>query len=151
MDVWSSALISLLLLGFAAGSMASHVRTWRRAKRQEPEEDSFDYSRRQFRRRMQTSAMLGVLAVAIFAGQLITGPRLLLIVFWGATLLLVVWVVLLAVADMVATKFHFGRLRQTYIIEQAKLKAELRRIQALRGNGKASTRNRGAKRDGPGK
>ena len=131
--------------------MALHVRTWRRAQRQELDTEGLDYRRRQFRRRMQTSAMLGILAVAIFVGQLIPEEATVLIrVFLGGVLLVLVWVGLLAVADMLATKHYYGRLRQTYLIEQAKLHAELRRIQATRSNGKAAGRRGKAKRDGHG-
>lgn len=130
--------------------MTLHLRTWRRAQQREGEAEELDYRHRQFRRRMQTSALLGILAVAIFAGQWITGPLLLAFLFWGGVLLGVGWVGLLAAADIWATKHHFDRLRQTYLIEQAKLQAQIRRIQAARGNGKAGRREHGAKRDDPG-
>jgi hypothetical protein len=38
--------------------------------------------------------------------------------------------------DIWATKRHFGRLRQDCLVEQAKLESQIRRIQAIRGNGK---------------
>lgn len=124
--------------------MTSHVRTWRRLRQQELGPDDYDYRRRQYRRRMQTSAMLGLLAVAILVGQLIAlriESRVLLLSYWGGVLLVVGWVGLLAVVDMLATKHHFSRLRQGYLVEQAKLQAELRRIRAARGNGKPSKRD----------
>ena len=132
-------MVSLFLLLCAAGLMISHVRTWRLFRRQDVAAEELDYRRRQLRRRMQTSAMLALLAVALFAGRLIltTGPPLLALIFWVGVLLVVGWVGLLALVDIWATKHHFGRLRQTYLIEEAKLQAELRRIQAARGNGKA--------------
>jgi hypothetical protein len=139
-DIWSLALISSLLLLCALGLMALHVRTWRRAQQQPLQPDDLDYHRRQYRRRMQTSAMLGLMAVAILVGQLATSrieSKLVVCGYWGVVLLMVGWVGLLAVADMLATKHHFNRLRQTYLIEQLKLHAELRRIRAARGNGKA--------------
>ena len=145
MDTASSTAVAVFLLLCAAGLMTLHVCAWRKSKRQELEASELDFRRRQFRRRMQTSAMLGVLAVAIFIGPLITerGPPTLVFIFWGGTLLVVCWVGLLAVVDVIATKFHFGRLREKYLIEQAKLQAEIRRIQAKRGNGKARGRDGG--------
>ena len=89
---------------------------------------------------MQTSAMLGLLAVALFGGKLLTewmGSRLFFAVYWFGVILVVLWVALLAIVDMWATKHHFGRLRHHCLVEQAKLEAEVRRIQAVRGNGKA--------------
>jgi len=133
-DIWSWLSVSLFLLFCAAGMMVMHVRTWRNILGRRPEEDELGFRRRQFRRRMQSSAMLGLLAVAIFVGQLIESPVWEL-VFWGAALLLVIWVGLLAAGDILATKHHFSRIRRNHLIEQAKLQAELRRIQDLRRNG----------------
>ena len=120
--------------------MFSHVRTWRRFRELELEPEEFDYRRRQFRRRMQTSAMLGLLAIAIFVGELLVAW--IASVWFGMSfcvgmLIVVLWVGLLAAVDIFATKHHYNRLRQSYVIEQAKLQAELRRIQAKRGNGRA--------------
>ena len=36
---------------------------------------------------------------------------------------------------MMATKFHFSRLHQDYLVEQAKLRCELRRIENSGSNG----------------
>jgi hypothetical protein len=139
-DAWLLAPIWLLLLLCAAGLMALHVRTWRRARQQDLQPDDLDYHRRQYRRRMQSSAMLGLTAVAIFVGQLLT-PRieskLFSLAYWGGVLLVAGWFALLAVVDLLATKHHFNRLWQTYLVEQAKLHAEIRRLRATRGNGRA--------------
>jgi hypothetical protein len=53
-------------------------------------------------------------------------------------LVLVLWLGALALTDMWATKRYYGSLRYDYRVEQARLEAELRRIQAARGNGKPS-------------
>jgi hypothetical protein len=120
--------------------MTSHVRTWRRAQQLEFDPDDLDFARRQYRRRMQSSAMLGLLAPAIVVGQLVISRAesdLAKLSYWGLVVLVVGWVCLLAVVDIWATKHHFSRMRQTYLVEQARLQAELRRLQASRGNGKA--------------
>ncbi len=140
MEKWPSSLVSLFLLLCAVGMMAWHLRSWRRIGHAESDADELDYHYRQFRRRMQTSAMLGILAVGIFAGQWITGPPLLVGIFWSGVLLGVLWLALLALVDIWATRHHYNRLRQTNLVEQAKLQAQVRRIQATRGNGKASRR-----------
>ena len=96
--------------------------TWRAARR--------DFRRRQYRRRMQTSAMLGILGAAIFVGQLLLDWAVssgLLLVYWCGVLALVVWIALLALADMTATHFHYAREKNNTVIEQARLKDELRR------------------------
>ncbi|MBN2584051.1 MAG: hypothetical protein JXL80_13380 [Planctomycetes bacterium] len=137
MDIGSSILVSSLLLLAAVGLMVSHLRAWRRAQEEPLEPEEFDFRRRQFRRRIQTSAMLGLLAVGLFVGQLIPGPPMLVVLFWGVVLLVLGWMGLLALADIWATKHHFDRMRQSYLVEEAKLHAELRRVRAVGGNGKA--------------
>ncbi len=132
-------LISVLLLSAALGLMYWHVLSWRRSQAADLGPGELDFYRRQFRRRIQTSAMLGILAIGLSVGELLTGrisSQLFFIVYWAAILLLVAWVALLAGADIWATKYHFGQLRQKCLIEQAKLQAEIRRVQAMRGNGK---------------
>jgi UDP-N-acetylmuramyl pentapeptide phosphotransferase/UDP-N-acetylglucosamine-1-phosphate transferase len=153
MDDPSIALVSLCLLLFAAWFMFSHVRNWRAYQLQNLAPEDLDYRRRQYRRRMQTSAMLGLLAVAMFAWKLLSEW---LQSFWFSTvfllaiLLLLCWVGLLALVDVWATNHHFGRLRHRCAIEQAKLEVELRRAQSVRGNGKAGTRGEVGGRKGEG-
>jgi hypothetical protein len=145
-DLWVVAAFSLFVLLAAVGLVVWHVRTWHAVQRQRPEAEEFDYRRRQFRRRVQTSAMLGLLGVGIFAGRLLMvffRSPVLLLIYWGGVLLLLGWVALLAAADMLATKVYFSRIRQRCLIEQAKLQAQLNRLRAVRGNGKAKGRHNG--------
>ena len=89
-----------------------------------------EFRRRQYRRRMQTSAMLGVLGVAILIGQLLMiwlTSRTFLVIYWSGVLLLLLWVVLLALADMAATAIYYSREKNSYAVEQARLQGELRR------------------------
>ncbi len=133
--LWSILLAAALLFA-AVGLMIWHVRSWRFAQRQAADKER-EYRRRQFRRRMQTSAMLGFIAVALPIGVVVmrAWPKV-GVFYWGGVLLLVGWIGLLALADIVATGHHYGRLRKDYDIEQAKLQAELNRLQKIRGNGK---------------
>lgn len=139
MELWSSILVSLLLVAVATGLMVWHIRLWRGVQTGDSDQRERDYLFRQYRRRMQTSAMLGLLGVAILVGQLLMPwvSRLFAILYWGGVLLLLAWMGLLALADIIATQQHFSRLRTDYMIERAKLQAEARRIQGARGNGKA--------------
>ena len=135
LELWTSLVFSLFLLIAAVGLMGWHLKTWKTASRTKRDAKQLDYHWRQFRRRMQCSAMLVLLAVAVFVGQWITAP-LLAVLFWGGTLLIVAWLALLAVADIIVTVHHFQGLRADCLIEQAKLKAEAKRIKAAGGNGK---------------
>jgi hypothetical protein len=138
---WSSILVGLLLFAVGAWLMHSHVRTWRTMQQQKTEMEPRErnYRLRQFRRRTQTSAMLGLLGVAILLGHLLSvlsAPPLLMFIFWGGVMLMAVWLGLLAVADMIATRQYFSRLKQDYLIQQARLQAELRRLQRTRDDGR---------------
>ena len=146
MDILSVILhpvsVSLFLLIASVGLIISHVRSWRAFRQQALQTEEYNYRRRQYRRRMQTSGMLGVLAVALGVGYGLTiwlRSDVFIGVFWLAMMLLACWVALLALADVWATKYHFGRLRQDNLVEQVVLQAEIRRIQAVRGNGKAES------------
>lgn len=139
-DFWLSLGFAIILLAASAGMLWSHVHTWRRFQSLSLEPREHDFRRRQFRRRMQSSAMLGLLAVAILLGQWITSPpfpRVAPLIFWGVVLLLVLWMGLLAAADLIATRFYYRRLRDGYLVEQARLQAELRRVQKTLSNGKS--------------
>jgi hypothetical protein len=135
-------LFSLLLLLAAVGLMVSHVRTWRLVRTREPGANEMNYRRRQFRRRMQTSAMLGLLAIALGAGHPLTywfrSIPWFPLAYWGVVMLLLCWIVLLALVDVWATKHYFGRLQDECLVEQTKLRAEAKRLQSIQGNGKKS-------------
>jgi amino acid permease len=142
MDIPAVIAISTVFLLVSVGLLVSHVHSWREYRQQELSADELNYRRRQFRRRVQTSAMLGLLAVAIAVGYALTlwlKSGWFAAIYWSAVLCLLIWIALLAVVDMWATKFHFGRQRQDFVVEQAKLQAELRRLQSIRGNGKAKS------------
>ena len=147
-DVWPSILFALLIVLASAWLMQTHVRTWqtvqRRAVELEPRE--LDFRRRQFRRRTQTSALLGVIGLGVLVGKvllIVRAPPMLVLLFWCGVMLLAVWLGLLAVADAVSTQNYFGRLRQRYLVEEARLKAELKRIERTSGNGQPDEEERG--------
>ena len=116
--------------------MVSHHRSWQLSRQNESDEAELDFRRRQYRRRMQTSTMMGLLVLGTFGGQFITGAAVLIVGYWAGVLLLVVWIALLAGADYLATRYHFSRLRHNCMLEEAKLHAEARRIRSVQGNGR---------------
>ena len=142
----SSVLISLALCVSSAGLIVWHIRAWRRLQNADTEPIERDFRRRQYRRRMQTSAMLGLLGVAIFVGQVLMtlDTPLFLVIYWSAVLLLLLWMAILAVADMVATSFHYSREKNDYLVEHARLQGELllaREKEAKARNGKPGPRH----------
>lgn len=137
MEFWTSLGFSLFLLLAAAVMMVWHIKVWRAVSRRTPDPRELDFHWRQFRRRLQCSAMLGFFGIAVFIGQWITGPPILVILFWGANLLIVAWLALLVVTDTIVTVHHFQGLRAECLVEQAKLKSEEKRLRAVGSNGKA--------------
>lgn len=136
MEEWTWSLMASFLLICATFLMIAHTRTWQAAQRESLDELELEYRRRQFRRRMQSSAMLAILAPILFFGQWVDRlSPIIATLYWGGTLLLVCWLGLLAVADIIATKHYFGRIRQNCIIEQAKLQAKMRNIHDSLENG----------------
>ena len=141
MNLYTIVLVPAVLLLAALAMLYSHLRAWRECQRLPLEDDELDYRRRQFRRRMQSSAMLGLLGVGLGVGQALTlwiPSPLWTGVFWAAMLLGLIWVGLLALADAWATRHFYGRRRHQCLIERVALEAQLRRIQEGRGNGKPS-------------
>lgn len=153
MDFWLLLAFAVLMLLASAALMVSHARTWRRVRDRPAPQDAKEtqYRWRQFRRRMQTTAMLAIAAVALLVGHWIDPERvspLVFLLYWAGVILLVLWVALLAVADMISTKSYFGRVQQSQLVEKAKLQAELRKIQSSRGNGRPGNGSNGGEPDG---
>ena len=116
MEVWSWVAISLCLFAAAVGMMFAHLRTWRliRDQGERIDREELDYRRRQFRRRMQTSAMLGIVAAALLVGRWIRYPQfspIVLGVFWGLILFLVGWLTLLGALLAVSARRLRARRR----------------------------------------
>jgi hypothetical protein len=145
----SSFVVAVLLVLSSAGLIAWHVRHWNRLDRAELEERELRFRRRQFRRRLQTSAMLGLLGAAIFGGQLLLNavvPKRFQVYYWIGVLVLVLWIGLLAIADMVATTFYYSRARSDFVVQHARLQAELRKAR----NEDSRTKNSGGHNGKPG-
>ena len=134
MEHWSSILWGVSLLLLAGLLIRWHLRGWQtlQQRRGQLEPSEYDFRRRQLRRRSQTSAMLGLVGLGMLIGRLLIvwrAPPRVVVVFWLGVMALAVWVALLGVADIVSTRLHFSRLRQNYMVERARLQAQLRRME----------------------
>ena len=138
----SSIVVALLLCGSSAALIAWHIRAWRRLQGTEIGAGERNFRRRQYRRRMQTSAMLGVLGVAIFIGQLLmiwTVSQLFLVIYWSGVVLLVFWVALWRCSIWRPPVFSTAGRRTRTSSNMPDCKASLRRAQetaAKNRNGK---------------
>ena len=96
----TNIIFGLVLIAIAAVLTSGHWRARRLPPDPVADEREADYKRRRLRRRMQASAMIGIAGVAIIIGQWIPEGSLTYVIYWGVVVLLVVWITLLALADM---------------------------------------------------
>lgn len=136
--VWS-IVFPVLLIAVGVGAMVWHFQTWRTFESSRNElERQFRW--RQYRRRMQASGVMGVLGVAVFGGtrlDQLERPSL-FVVWWCSVAALVGWLLLIALADALATTIYAGRMRREYDRGRRTLEAELAR-RAAHANGTGST------------
>ncbi len=80
--------------------------------------------------------MLGFVGVAILAGRLFPpdDSSVVTVLYWSGVTLLVLWMALLAMADMVSTRMHYGGQRRKVDNERRKIEAQLRHLRANQEN-----------------
>ncbi|MBI3463481.1 MAG: hypothetical protein HY000_10550 [Planctomycetes bacterium] len=135
--LFAASLFVFVLLVIAIGMIVSHVISWQRFQQEDQDKDKLetDYRRRQYRRRMQVSAMLAVAAMAMLIGLLISWrdwPSV-FVFWWTGVVVLVGWIILLAMVDALATRRFFRRVRHDRAVDQALWRAEFERREAERG------------------
>lgn len=115
-------LVGLLLIALSAGLVWSHFETRRIA-----------VDPRQFRRRMLTSGLMGLLGLSLVVGQFIVAAAqpILFILFWLAVLAMAALLGLSGLIDLWATRHAIRRRRRTAIAEVNRLNAELAQAKAL--------------------
>lgn len=129
-DFWVSLSISTLLLAASLWLIWSH---WERLVAVEADENlekrNRDHLQRRYRRRIQSSTILGVVGVAILGGRLFPPDQggLAAAIYWSCLTVLVLWMALLGVADIISTRLYYGRLRRNVEIQRTALEAQLRR------------------------
>ena len=123
-SMWSTLLFAAALLALSGTLIVRHVLVWRRADHGGLSDADFRFYKSQFRRRMQTSALLGIVGLLALADLWIasvTGRA----VLWGVVLLLVLWAVILAASDWLASRLHFDKQLSAHAVEHALLKREI--------------------------
>ena len=131
-EFWSSLVVCVAMVGAALWLIHVHWEHWQEAEADTSLSDrDRDHLKRRHRRRMQTSTMFGVVGIAILAGRLfpLDEPSVPSLLYWTGVLLLVLWMALLAMADIVATRVHFNVQRRKTEGERARLEAKLRRFE----------------------
>ena len=122
------------LCALGGGLLVWHLLAWRTAPLREQESSELQFVRRQLRRRAQASGMIVVLGLAIAAAESIES-HIIGVLYWSAILLGILWIGLVALADMIATQYHFRSKRNAQVVEQAKLRAQLNAAQRTAADG----------------
>jgi hypothetical protein len=131
-DVMISMLFPASVFGLALTMLVAHGRSWRRARTQSLNHSDRAFRAGQFRRRMQASSLLALVAPTMFVGLRISPDRSpkVFVALWLMVLISTCWVTWLAILDAVASSLHFRRLSQERATTRARLKGELDRILA---------------------
>lgn len=122
--MWPFFLAAGVILAVAGGLMAWHRSVWRKALGAKLSASELKFAFEQYRRRMQTSAMLALVGGLICGGPWVTAP-LAVLLYWLAVVVLILWIMLLAGADMLATRMHFAQIETMQHLKQVKLRAAL--------------------------
>jgi hypothetical protein len=134
-EPWISTLVAAGILASAVALTLWHLRVRRSHHRADMPAAQYEFYRQQFRRRIQVSTMLGLLGLMLAVETWVERPQIQVLV--GVSMLfMLLWIMLLAVIDALATRMHYARVRNDFIVERAKLEAEARRLGGVGGNGK---------------
>jgi hypothetical protein len=131
--VWGTITFAAFLVFLALGLLAWHWNVWRQADHGGLPEREQEFHRRQFRRRIQASGMLGVIGLLIM-GSLWIEETIAQALFWLGVLFALLWVVLLALADWWASRTFYGRDQALQTAEIEILKAEIRKYESEQQN-----------------
>ena len=85
------------------------------------------FQRRQHRRRIQISVLIGICGLCMFAGihfSHVTQPKLFAI-SWAFAVLFISWTMLLALVDAMSIRMHFKRIHNRNVAEETKYRYKL--------------------------
>lgn len=123
----ATVVLSLILMGLSGFLLDLHRRSWRSTEQDAsltPIERRYALS--QYRRRMQASAIIGVLGAAIGCRPLVPHDPVWLLLYVISLLGACLAITVLACMDAWATRQHFARVRSEHVAAQVKLVRELR-------------------------
>lgn len=120
---------AFVLAAISLGLLTSHYLAWQRADHGGLPQRELEFHRRQFRRRIFSSGMIGVIGMLMASSVWIEEPFLQL-GFWLLIVCLVGWIALSALLDSFATNAHYSSEEAVNTAQLAVLQAEIRRLQA---------------------
>mgnify|MGYP005837175621 CR=1 FL=1 len=131
-----SAVVVLAGVGLAIWNVLGRLRCQRRGPG-EPGET--DFRQRQFRRRGLAAVLCTLAGLLMLSGTWWPGrdtSAFIALGYWGFVGLIVLWMLLTALADMLASWHYFGKLADEADLEQLKLQVLADRLRKIQGNGK---------------
>lgn len=123
--------LSLTLLFVSALLVAMHVRAWRTVDHGGLGAAGREFHERRYRRRLQSSLMLGVIGLLVLGDLWLDAvfpdpwARLL---YWSGVGLLLLWLLLLAASDWLASRQHYRGQLNRLQTERDVLRADLERL-----------------------
>jgi hypothetical protein len=103
MVMWPSLAFGAFLILLSCGLVVSHIIARRWAEEHVSTEPERTYRRRQFRRRMHASALIGGVGAAVIGGLWVDAPPGEAL-YWSGVLLAAIWILILAGADISSTQ-----------------------------------------------
>ena len=132
MNDWS--LIKTIFLALAAFAIGYAVwqsfvlgRSLRSIDSREPEKGERVFQRRQHRRRIQISILIGICGACMFAGVHFSHEthKGYFALSWALATLFISWTMLLALVDAMSIRLHFKRIHNRNIAEESKFRYQL--------------------------
>lgn len=121
-------IVSLLLIGLSGVLLDMHRRSWREAQQDGSlTERDLRFARSQYKRRMQSSSIIGVLGAAIGVAPLVPHEPMAFAFYLAAISAACMAIMLLAAVDAWATRQNFVRMRSEQMAAQIKLAREVTR------------------------
>ena len=126
----------------------SHLRSWRRHRDDSSlAERELQYCFAQYRRRLQTSAIIILLGVLLFVGDVALSRVLteedfagVFGIYWIVVLCLTLWIVVLAWGDITAIRIHSKTVLNRHLRKQRELETQLAEFKKRHSNPEAPSR-----------
>ena len=90
------------------------------------------YLRRQYRRRMKTSGVVGLVGLSIFVGYFFP-VSVAALAYWTLVVLMVSWILLLAFADLWSTRLYLADMKRRRLVDQVRSTYELKEQRGKNG------------------
>ena len=123
--------VGITLILVAALLIASHLRAWRTADHGGLREAEREFHVRRFRRRLQASVLLGVVGILILGDlgmERFFKEDLLRLLYWCGVVVLLLWLLLLAGGDWLASRAYYSREWNRLQVERSSLQADVVRL-----------------------